>query len=120
MRVVLEIQKIFPVFAPKVVAIRASASQLQMAEWLIPELDRQTANLSGNEAHMPGGNDDVVRVFYLSHATSPERMNGLLNEVQQTAHPRKAITHAVPPALVLRGTADQIAMAGRIVEMGDR
>ena len=120
LRAVLDITKVFPVFAPKLLAVSGSASQVQMAEWLIPELDRQAANASGNEAHMPGGNDDVVHVFYLSHATSSERMNALLKEMHGTVHVMKAFVRSVPPALVLRGTADQIAMAGRIIELSDR
>jgi hypothetical protein len=90
-----------------------------MVEWLIPELDRQTANPSGNEACVPGGNDDVVHVFYLSRLTSVEGMNRLITEIRRRSLIMKAFTRSVPAALVLRGTADQISMAGRMIELAE-
>jgi hypothetical protein len=93
---------------------------MQMAEWLIAELDRQTPNPGANEVHMPGGNDDVMRVFYLPPATSSERLNALLKEMHSTVHIMKSFVCATPPALVLRGRADQIAMAAKTIELADR
>ncbi len=120
LRTVLSIQKIFSVTAPNLLAIRGSAIDVQMAEWLIPELDRETANPSGNETHVPGGNDDVVHVFYLAHVTTPAGMNGLFTDIRRTTHITNAFLHSVPATLILRGTADQIATAGRMIELRDR
>lgn len=119
-RVVPDINRIFCAMSPKLITMRASPSQVQIVKWLIPELDRQTANTGENEMRMPGGNDDVVHVFYLSHATSMERMNGLMTDIRRSAYIQKAFIRSEPPALVLRGTADQIAAASRIIESGDR
>lgn len=119
LRAVLEIQKIMPVFAPRLIAIHCSPAQVQMAEWLVPLLDREKPTSSGNEAHMPGGNDDVVHVFYLPPATSSDRINGLLKEMHNTVHIFKVFVRTEPPALVLRGKADQIAMAARIIDLAD-
>ena len=120
LRGVLSIQKVFSVTAPKLLAIRGSAIDVQMAEWLIPELDRQTANLTGNEARVPGGNDDVVHVFYLTHVTTPAGINGLFTDIRRTTHMTNAFLHSVPATLIFRGTADQIATAGRMIELSDR
>jgi hypothetical protein len=119
-RSVLDIQKIFPVTAANLLAIRCRANQLQMVKWLIPELDRQTASPSGNEAHVPGNNDDVVHVFYLSHATSRKALSDLVTEVRLTGHIMKAFAHVTPPALVLRGTEAQVATAAQLIEVADR
>ena len=119
-RAVLVIQRIFQVTAPKLLSIRGSESDMQMLKWLIPELDRQTAKAGGNEMHVPGGNDDVVHVFYLTHVTNMKGMNELLTELRTTPHIQKAFVRSVPAALVLRGTADQIATAGQIIELRDR
>ncbi len=43
-RTVLDIQRIFQVTAPKLLAIRGSESQVQTLKWLVPELDRRTAS----------------------------------------------------------------------------
>ena len=120
LRTVLNIQKLFSVTAPKLLAMRGSAIDVQMAEWLIPELDRQTANLTGNEARVPGGNDDVVHVFYLTHVTTPAGINGLFTDIRRTTHMTNAFLHSVPATLIFRGTADQIATAGRMIELSDR
>ena len=119
LRTVLDIQRLFEVTEPKLLAIRCNPSQVQMVEWLLPLLDRTTADGSGSEARMPGGNDDVVHVFYLSHLTDLRRMNGLLTDIRKTVYIQKAFTRSTPPALVLRGTADQIATAGRMIESSD-
>jgi len=119
-RLVLDINRIFCAMSPKLITMRASPIQVQIVKWLIPELDRRTANTGENEMRMPGSNDDVVHVFYLSHARSLERMNGLMTDIRRSAYIQKAFIRSEPPALVLRGTADQIAAAGRIIESGDR
>lgn len=120
LRTVLDIQRLFEVTEPKLLAIRCNPSQVQMVEWLLPLLDRTTADGSGSEARMPGGNDDVVHVFYLSHLIDLRRMNGLLTDIRKTVYIQKAFMRSTPPALVLRGTADQIATAGRMIELSDR
>jgi len=119
LRSVLDIQKIFTVPGPQLIAMRVSASQLQVIKWLIPELDRQNANTGENEMRVPGGNDDVVHVFYLSHLTDLRRMNGLLTDIRKMVYIQKAFTRSTPPALVLRGTLDQIATAARMIESSD-
>ncbi|MDQ6663325.1 MAG: hypothetical protein M3Z23_02905 [Acidobacteriota bacterium] len=120
LRGVLDIQRIFQVSSPKLLAMRGSSDQVRMIEWLIPELDRETANTGGNEARVPGGNDDVVHVFYLSRLTSMESLIGLLKELRSIARFPRASVQNAPAALVLRGTADQIALAGRTIELRDR
>ncbi len=120
LRAVLNIQRIFSVTAPKLLAIRGSAIDVQMAEWLIPKLDRETADSSGNETRLPGGNDDVVHVFYLVHVTTPAGINGLLTDIRRTTHITNGFLHSVPATLILRGTANQIATAGRTIELTDR
>ncbi len=120
LRSVFDIQRIFPVTAPNLLAIRCQANQLQMLKWLIPKLDRQTADPSGNEAHVPGSNDDVVHVFYLSHTTSRNALSGLLADIRRTVQIQKAFARTTPPTLVVRGTEAQIATAGQMIELADR
>lgn len=124
LRTVLDIQKVYTVSDPKLVAVRCIArgepGLLKTVEWLIGELDRESANSGENLMRMPGGSDDVVRVFYLTHVTGQQGINTLLGSVRGTAHIAKAYESLTPPALVLRGTADMIVAAGRMIEAGDR
>jgi hypothetical protein len=115
LRTVLDIQKIYQQSAPKLLAIRGSADQIQMAEWLIPKLDVLTASASGNEAPMPGGKDDVVRVYYLAQPMDTQGLNNLLNSIHKTAMIMKAYIRTTPPVVVVRGTADQVAVAGNLI-----
>src|ERR1700733_2527473 len=46
---------------------QASAGKIAMSEWLFNELDTQTVQASvPHEYLVPGGNDDIVRLFYLT------------------------------------------------------
>lgn len=118
LRAVGDIAKVFIVTAPRMLAVSGSASDVQLAEWLISELDQPAAKAAGNETRVPGG-DDVVHVFYLAHLTAGPAMSGLLEDVRNTAHIVKSFSNSVPPAIVLRGTAEQLAVAGRLIESED-
>jgi len=120
LRSVLDIRRIFPVTATNLLTIRCRANELQMVKWLIPELDRQTGSPSGNEAHVPGGDDDVVHVFYLSHSTSRSALSNLVDNMRRTAHIVKAYPRTTPPTIVVRGTEAQIATVAQMIELTDR
>jgi hypothetical protein len=119
-RTVLNIQKIYCITGSKLLAMRGSPAEIQNVEWLIAALDRDSANAGPNELRLPGGNDDVLHVFYLAHISGNAGVNGLLSSVRSTTHIMRAYERSTPAALVLRGTADQIAMAGRMIEISDR
>jgi hypothetical protein len=129
LRTVLDIQNIYQVTTPKLLAIRYTARRvgagldpgmLPIAIWLVGELDRETANSSGNQMRMPGGSDDLVQVFYLTHIADLPGINALLSNIRATASIMKAYMNMTPPALVLRGTADRLTMAGQLIEASDR
>jgi hypothetical protein len=106
LRTVLNIQWIFQRTEPRLLSMRGNPSQIQMAEWLIPQLDQQTATGSGAELRAPTGNDDVLHVFYLADGTN---VGDALKTVRQLQVP-KAYMRSSLPALAVRGTADQIAL----------
>src|SRR5439155_13908371 len=60
-------------------AVRGTAGQIALAEWLINDLDSpgnrqgtQSHNQTTHEYRPPGGTDDVVRVFYLTYAETQQ------------------------------------------------
>jgi hypothetical protein len=108
LRTVLDIQKIYLRTGPQLLEIRGSAGQMQMAQWLIAQLDKQTVAGSGAEMPMPGGKDSVVHVFYLADGANA---GDALKSVRQMKVPVAYIRTSLP-ALTVRGTADQIAMVG--------
>jgi hypothetical protein len=51
--------------------------------------------------------------------TAGPAMSGLLEDVRNTAHIVKSFSNSAPPAIVLRGTAEQLAVAGRLIAQED-
>jgi len=90
---------------------------MALAEWLIQQLD-QPANRQEQAKHeyaLPGG-DDIVRVFFLTHTGTPQELQEVAVQVRTTTQVRRLFTYNAPRAMALRGTADQIAMAERLIK----
>lgn len=115
--------------AQKTLALGGTVEQAALAEWLVSELDKPTgaqssiapgANPLPHEYRMPGSRDDVVRVFYVRHAGTPENLQELVTAVRSIGDiPRLFVYHA-QEAVVLRGTAEQLALAEWLVHELDR
>jgi hypothetical protein len=94
LRAVGEIQKVFNCSAPRIIAFRGPATDVDLGEWLLRKLDvpaggealaHQKENSDDNTLKLPGtrtGSEDIVRVFYLSHAATPKEMNALFAKIQ--------------------------------------
>jgi hypothetical protein len=112
LRTVLQIQKIYQQSSAWLYAIRGTAAQIQMAEWLIPKLDTDAPGSGDNEMQVPGGKDDVVKVFYLPPTAD---LDSLLVSTRTVAKIPVIYYNLTPLALVVRSTADQVAMAGKLI-----
>lgn len=121
LRVVADIQKIFNVTAVPALAIRGTPADLAASEWLIASLDiapsaRPLPGAAAREFSIPsappaGG---LVRVFYPSNVNTAQlqQITMLLRtQVQVT----KTFTCTSVPAIVVRGTGDQIAKSEQII-----
>jgi hypothetical protein len=108
--------------------LRGTAGQIALAEWLINELDQpipealaqQSPNPAAHEDRPSGTGDDVARVFYLTHAQTAQRLQEIATQVRSMTEVRRLFTYNAPRALALRGTADQIALADRLIRERDR
>jgi hypothetical protein len=95
-------------------AVRATAAQVSLAEWLATQLDRpagQSDTPNAQEYMLPGGGDDVVRVFYVPKAETVSDLQEITIAIRSIAEIRRAFTYNRPRAVALRGTAAQIRMA---------
>jgi hypothetical protein len=103
--------------------MRATAVQIGLAEWLASHLDRpagQAQTQPAQEYRLPGGGDDVVRVFYVPKAETVQDLQEIAVTVRSVAEIRRAFTYNRPRAVVLRGTASQMAMCAWLMnELGD-
>lgn len=102
---------------PRAYAVRGTAAQIALAEWLLKELE---ANPSSSEYRMPGTNDDVVRVLYLTGTANVQDFQKAATTIREATKIQKVFTYNAPRAVALRGTADQIATAERMAKQFEK
>jgi hypothetical protein len=123
-RVMGDIQHVTADTAQKSLALTGTQAQITLGEWLFNELDKpanrpplahQSPDPATHEYRVPGSNDDVVRVFYPKHTATVQDFQEVATLVRSIADVRRLITYNEPRALVMRGTADQAALAEWLV-----
>jgi hypothetical protein len=117
-----DIRRLFTYNTARAVAMRGTADQAGLAEWLIGELDKpaNSADSAVHEFHMAGTPEDVVRVFYLPHSGTVQHFQEIVTYIRSTTQIRRAFTYNAPRALTLRGTAAQIAQANQLIQERDK
>jgi hypothetical protein len=88
--------------------VHGSANQLGLAEWLFTELDQRPS--SGAHQYRLTG-DDMVRVFYLPHTPTVQDFQEVAVLVRNIGDIQRVFTYNAPRAVIVRGTAEQIALA---------
>src|SRR2546425_1188236 len=81
-RTMADIRQIMTYAAPRALALRGTAGQIALAEWLIKELDKPANQSLAQQGQDPatyeywasGSSDNAVRVFYLTHADTAQRL----------------------------------------------
>lgn len=119
LRTVAQVQRVYNVTGPKLLSFRETPEMVPVVKWLISELDRSGPNTGLNEMRMPGGKDDVIRVFYPAHISNARDLQAMMGTLRKSAMMQRIYTNSVPPALVVRGTADQIHLAGQLIAQKD-
>ena len=106
------------------IIVRGTAAKIALAEWLVNELDQpanQPPRTPAPHEYRPSGTvDDLVRVFFLTHAEGPQRLQQIAAEVRSTTQIKRIFTYNAPHAITLRGAATQIALAERLISEQDR
>src|SRR5207247_1168482 len=101
-----DIRRMFTYNRPRAIAMRGTADQAALAQWLFGELDKLVKDQSAHEYRLPGAVEDVVRVFYLPHSGTVQHFQEIATFVRSATQIRRAFTYNAPRALTLRGTAD--------------
>lgn len=116
------IRRLFTYDQSAALIARGTAAEMALAEWLVKQLDASAPPRTADpHEYRPSGSvDDVVRVFFLTHADSPQRLQQIATEVRTTTEVKRLFTYNGPHALTLRGTAAQIAWADRLIAERDR
>jgi general secretion pathway protein D len=64
--------------------------------------------------------DEVVKVFYVTNATSVQEFQEIATAIRTVAEIRRVFTYNAQKAMVVRGTVDQVALAEKLVHDLDR
>jgi hypothetical protein len=121
-RAIADLQRVFPHNAQRTLALRGTADQIRLAEWLCHGVDKPVGGQAPPqpvEYRLPGGNE-VVRVFYLTQTASPQRLQEIVNTVRTTTKLQRVFPCGTQKALAVRGTDNQIAAAERLVQELDK
>ena len=115
LRTVSEIRRVFTFNAQKAIAVRGTAEQLDLAAWIMGELD-QTAHVASAPYTVADSNQ--VRVFFLSPSAtkSVAEFQKTAVEVRTASNIRMIFTYSPTFAIVVRGAENQMDAAGKILE----
>ncbi len=116
-RSIAEIRRLFTYNAPRVMAVRGTADQIKLADWLVTQLD-QSPGPGQREAgpfQMPGGRGEGVRVLFLNHLKTEHALHELAVLVRVLADIRWVMLCNRPKALTVRGSSEQLKFAQWLV-----
>ena len=122
-RTITNLRYAFTYNAPRAIAVRGTGDQIALAKWLFANLDAASTTPSdsaANEYRLSPTTDDFVRVFYLAHAATPQRLRETALHVQSKSHNVWVFTYNAPSAIAVRGTAEEIALADRLIQEQDK
>jgi hypothetical protein len=114
-----EMRRLFTYSSRRAIALRGTAEQIALADWLLRELDKPTDS-SKHEFPLPASVDDLVRVFHLKHSESVQDFNELATLIRSIGQMRRLFTDNSQRAIALRGTPVQIALAEWIINELDK
>lgn len=107
----------------KSLTLRGTSDQVALGEWLFNSLDAAgSGNLDPNigAPYRVSGNDDIVRVIYLGYASTVQDQQEVATAIRTIAEIRPVWVYSPQKAMVLRGTAEQLAMADWVSSAFDR
>jgi hypothetical protein len=112
MRLIADIQKISSDYSLRTIMVQTSAAQADLAEWISNLLDSAAPTPEPAEYAIPGSSDDVVAVFFASHANGPRQLQEMINASRQIAEIARIVPFLPTKALVIRGRVWQDDLSG--------
>ncbi len=114
-----DMRRLFPYPSRRALTVRGTAAEISLAQWLVDELDRPVDAQSSlppgpREYQIPGGNQ-VVRVFFLPRLQDSQELQSVYSAVRSATGARRMFVNTAHKALVVRGSADQMAIAERVI-----
>ena len=102
----------------RTIAVEGTAEQIAMADWLVHQMDLPANGpFSGvHEYRPPAGSDDLVRVFYLTHASTAQEVQEIVTTVRSVADIWRVHVYNALNAVAVRGTNQQISLTAWLVD----
>ena len=121
-RTIGDIRRVFTYNEPRLMVTRCAADQTALAKWLAEQIDVPPKGQPGAvqirssmayefQSKDP---DSTVRVFFLSSPTA-EEFQATAAQIRMKTGIRRVFTYNAPRAMALRGNANQMEMAARLV-----
>jgi hypothetical protein len=123
-RTITDLRLAFTYSPSRILLVRGTADQIELAEWTLQQLDKPAIGPSTVQASSSSASyefntsydrDNIVRVFYLPQTATIPEFQQVATRIRTTANFRRAFTYNAPRAMVVRGTIDQVATAERMV-----
>lgn len=120
LRSVADIQRLNVYNPLQAVAVRGAEKQMSLAAWIVDQLNlpAQAAAPSPHEYTLPG--DDVARVFELSHHQTMQQLQEIVTLIRSTADIQRLFIYNDRRAVILRATAERVALAAWLVSELDK
>lgn len=118
-RTIGDIQQVSLDGQAKTLTVTGTTNQIAFADWLFHDLDidPQGSRPSAQEYPVPGGADDVVRVFYLSPNLAPKDSQEIVNSLRTVTDIRRVFLNVEITAVSVRGASAQTALAAWMVSL---
>lgn len=90
------------------------AEAVNLAAWVLPQIDKATADEAIHEYRLPSG--DIGRVIFIPGVPTPQTVQELVTILRTVADVQKIFTFTSNHAIVMRAPAWQAAFAGWILD----
>jgi hypothetical protein len=119
-RTVVEIRRVFTLGTQRALAVRGTADQIAVTEWLIRELDhpateKRTDSPVREIIETNWRPETKIRVFYLPYTTTVQQFQEVATLIRTIAETRRLFTYNAPKAMIVRGDADKMALTDWVV-----
>jgi len=119
LRLVIDVQKVFQYSPLQALVYRDMDSDPEDVEWLLHALEAHVTSVP--HRLLVGHPRDLVRVFALPPETTARQVLDLVAKLRMPpVSTMKVFARNVPPAIVIRGTSEQLEAAEAIVTKGNQ
>jgi len=122
LRATVDIKQVSIDDTERTVSVEGTAAQIAMADWLVRQMDLPGKGpFSGvHEYRPPATSDDVARVFELTNPETPQQLQEIVTLIRAIGDIQRLFINNKRRAVVLRATAERVALAAWLVSELDK